>query len=435
MTATAIQKEILVVEDAAAARSLIGKTLRDAGYLVREAQDGRDALAAIQQKAPDLVLSDVVMPVMDGYELVREVRRQFMHLREMPFILLSSRSDRNDIIKGLEIGADDYITKPMDPGILVQRVRAQLREAGRMLTKRNEELVKLYNAMSDQVTREEAAAQSGDVASETDAAEPLEIDESDFGQVFSRAFAARADKVRTDLRAQVDRLSQGIEVEQHQMQNSRGKPTPLRLPRFDPDTEAAVARLRGALGEDCALSAELDALLLTKLKERYLAGELPEQRLILSTVSFNTVMSQTGMALFERAYAATNGGLDEKLMLMVRDIPSTFSLPDSIMQTIGKMSRLRGLHLRNVKTSAGELERLRPVLVAVSYHVFAEQVARDQGAAIVFTGLVKACGAKLLVLDLPDDAREMAARMEVDLYCPARPQSSAAAARAKIAKA
>ena len=433
MTATAIQKEILVVEDAPAARSLIGKTLRDAGYLVREAQHGRDALAAIRQKAPDLVLSDVVMPVMDGYELVREIRQQFEHLREMPLILLSSRSERDDIIKGLEIGADDYITKPIDLGILVQRIRAQLREAGRMLTKRNEELVKLYNAMSDQLTREEAAARSGDVASGTDVAEPPEMEESDFGQVLSRAFAARANEVRADLRAQVDRLSQGIEVEQHQMQNSRGKPTPLRLPRFDPDTEAAVARLRGALGEDRALSAELDALLLTKLKERYLAGELPEQRLILSTVSFKTVMSQTGMALFERAYAATNGGLDEKLMLMVRDIPSTFSLPDSIMRTIGKMSRLRGLHLREVKTSAAELERLRPVLVAVSYRAFAEQVARDQGAAIVFIGLVKACGAKLLVLDLPDDAHEMAARMEVDLYCPARPQGNAAA-RAKIAK-
>lgn len=433
MTATAIQKEILVVEDAPAARSLIGKTLRDAGYLVREAQHGRDALAAIRQKAPDLVLSDVVMPVMDGYELVREIRQQFEHLREMPLILLSSRSERDDIIKGLEIGADDYITKPIDLGILVQRIRAQLREAGRMLTKRNEELVKLYNAMSDQLTREEAAARSGDVASGTDVAEPPEMDESDFGQVLARAFAARANEVRADLRAQVDRLSQGIEVEQHQMQNSRGKPTPLRLPRFDPNTEAAVARLRGALGEDRALSAELDALLLTKLKERYLAGELPEQRLILSTVSFKTVMSQTGMALFERAYAATNGGLDEKLMLMVRDIPSTFSLPDSIMRTIGKMSRLRGLHLREVKTSAAELERLRPVLVAVSYRAFAEQVARDQGAAIVFIGLVKACGAKLLVLDLPDDAHEMAARMEVDLYCPARPQGNAAA-RAKIAK-
>ena len=206
MTAKAIQKEILVVEDALAARSLIGKTLRDAGYLVREAQHGRDALAAIRQKAPDLVLSDVVMPVMDGYELVREIRRQFEHLREMPLILLSSRSDRDDIIKGLEIGADDYITKPIDLGILVQRIRAQLREAGRMLTKRNEELVKLYNAMSDQVTREEAAARSGDVASGTDVAEPPEMDESDFGQVLARAFAARANEVRADLRAQVDRL-------------------------------------------------------------------------------------------------------------------------------------------------------------------------------------------------------------------------------------
>ncbi len=116
---------LLVVEDSRIQSQVLTKKLRNAGYEVETAINGRVALEMINQKRPALVISDIEMPEMTGYELCREVKND-PELRTIPFILLSTLADAQDIIKGLHCGADNYVTKPYDPDFLISRVAALL---------------------------------------------------------------------------------------------------------------------------------------------------------------------------------------------------------------------------------------------------------------------------------------------------------------------
>ena len=93
---------------------------------VRAAVDGEEGLAFAKQEKPDIIISDVVMPKMDGFEFVRQLR-QDPELAKVPLIMLTSRSQSSDKVRGLDLGADDYITKPFDPQELEARIRALLR--------------------------------------------------------------------------------------------------------------------------------------------------------------------------------------------------------------------------------------------------------------------------------------------------------------------
>ena len=120
-------KTILVVDDNERLRTLVKSYLTQEGYRVVTAADGREALFVARDESPDLVVLDIMMPGMDGYEFMRMHRRE----RETPIIILTAKIEETDALLGLELGADDYITKPFSMRILAARIRAVLRRVGK----------------------------------------------------------------------------------------------------------------------------------------------------------------------------------------------------------------------------------------------------------------------------------------------------------------
>jgi len=118
-------KTILVVDDKASVRMLVREYLTEQGFRVVVAADGREALYAARHEKPDLILLDIMMPEMDGYEFISAHRRE----ADTPIILLTARLEETDKVLGLELGADDYITKPFGMRELLARIRAVLRRA------------------------------------------------------------------------------------------------------------------------------------------------------------------------------------------------------------------------------------------------------------------------------------------------------------------
>jgi DNA-binding response OmpR family regulator len=116
---------ILVADDEEDLRELVSYRLTRSGYDVIAAGDGQEALELAAEHTPDLMVLDVMMPKLDGYELTRRVRAEAA-LRSIPVILLTARSQESDIDRGFEVGADDYLKKPFNPDELVARVRAVL---------------------------------------------------------------------------------------------------------------------------------------------------------------------------------------------------------------------------------------------------------------------------------------------------------------------
>ncbi|SIQ16662.1 MULTISPECIES: phosphate regulon transcriptional regulator PhoB [Acidiphilium] len=120
---------VLVVEDEAPLVTLLRYNLEKSGFRVDEAGDGNEALTKITESPPDLVLLDWMLPTLSGIELCRQLRRR-PATRSLPVIMLTARAEDQDAVRGLETGADDYITKPFSPEALVARIRALLRRTG-----------------------------------------------------------------------------------------------------------------------------------------------------------------------------------------------------------------------------------------------------------------------------------------------------------------
>ncbi len=118
---------ILIVEDSSIQAEMLRRLLADAGYAVRVARDGAEGLRMAQAARPDLLISDITMPVMDGFELCRHIRADAA-LRTLPVILLTAMSDVQDVVRGLNAGADNYVTKPYDPALLLSRVSDSLNQ-------------------------------------------------------------------------------------------------------------------------------------------------------------------------------------------------------------------------------------------------------------------------------------------------------------------
>ena len=116
-------KTILIIEDDGNIRELLRLYLTQEGYTVETAQDGAEGLRAFQALKPDLVLLDIMMPVMDGIQVIREIRSG----SKTPVIMLTAKAETFDKVTGLELGADDYVTKPFEMRELIARVRAVLR--------------------------------------------------------------------------------------------------------------------------------------------------------------------------------------------------------------------------------------------------------------------------------------------------------------------
>lgn len=122
---TAQAKLILVVDDEAALRNVVGSYLRAEGFRVIEASDGTEAVEAVRSQTPDLVVMDIRMPTLDGIEALRQIRT----FSDVYVVLLTARSEEADKVIGLSVGADDYLTKPFSPRELVARVKAVLRRS------------------------------------------------------------------------------------------------------------------------------------------------------------------------------------------------------------------------------------------------------------------------------------------------------------------
>jgi DNA-binding response OmpR family regulator len=121
-----VSQLILVVDDEHKLVNVVRGYLEQAGYRVVTAPNGREALISARQNKPDLIILDLMMPVMDGWAFIREYQRE----GSAPIIALTARVDEMDKVVSLEMGADDYITKPFSPRELLARVRAVLRRAG-----------------------------------------------------------------------------------------------------------------------------------------------------------------------------------------------------------------------------------------------------------------------------------------------------------------
>src|SRR5206468_2595559 len=116
---------VLVVEDEASIASFVALYLKNAGYGVQTAATGADALAKAQAGQPALIVLDLMLPDIDGVEVCRQIR----HRSDVPILMLTARDEDVDKIIGLEVGADDYLTKPFNPRELVARVKSILRRA------------------------------------------------------------------------------------------------------------------------------------------------------------------------------------------------------------------------------------------------------------------------------------------------------------------
>lgn len=118
---------ILVVEDDKSLTQVLKDLLTDEGYSVRVAQDGTEALNAVKKIEPDLVILDLGLPNMSGESVCKEMKKKYP---DLPVLILTARDSSSDIVQGLNLGADDYMTKPFDSDVFMARVRARLRAKG-----------------------------------------------------------------------------------------------------------------------------------------------------------------------------------------------------------------------------------------------------------------------------------------------------------------
>lgn len=123
-----IRPSVLVVEDEADIRELISYNLTKAGYQVTSLVTGEEALAAVQRDPPDLVMLDLMLPGMDGLAVCQRLKRE-PTARSTSIIMLTAKGEESDIVRGLNLGADDYITKPFSPRVMIARVHAVVRRS------------------------------------------------------------------------------------------------------------------------------------------------------------------------------------------------------------------------------------------------------------------------------------------------------------------
>jgi DNA-binding response OmpR family regulator len=142
-----MSKKILVVDDKKELRTLIKQYLSQEGFEVIQAEDGQKALYVARQEKPDLILLDLMMPEMGGYEFMRVYSRE----SDTPTIILTAKLDENDKVLGLELGADDYITKPFSMRELTARIRAVLRRVEK--TSIEQDVLRVADITLDRVGR------------------------------------------------------------------------------------------------------------------------------------------------------------------------------------------------------------------------------------------------------------------------------------------
>ena len=139
------KENILVVEDEEAIQELVRYNLSREGFMVQEAASGEEALERVHKQAPALILLDLMLPELDGLEVCKRLKMD-ERTQHIPIIMLTAKSEDADVVTGLELGADDYITKPFSPRVLVARVRALLRRNKREESDK-EETIQIQNLL------------------------------------------------------------------------------------------------------------------------------------------------------------------------------------------------------------------------------------------------------------------------------------------------
>lgn len=134
-------KQILVVDDEKTIVEVVSLYLKRDGFAVRQAMTGPEALSAFTEQTPDLIVLDVMLPGVDGFEVLRNIRE--VHKSDVPIIMLTARGQEIERILGLESGADDYVTKPFSPQELVARVKVILRRTGKAENTSEEQPIEL----------------------------------------------------------------------------------------------------------------------------------------------------------------------------------------------------------------------------------------------------------------------------------------------------
>ncbi|MFA9461396.1 response regulator [Thiohalorhabdus sp. Cl-TMA] len=125
-----VVQRVLLVEDSSSSRQMLEHILRSGGFDVISAENGQEALEVLQLRRPDAIVSDIMMPEMDGYEFYRQVRSQGRYAL-VPFLFLTAKEEIQDQVYGLSLGADDYITKPIEAEELLARIRTALKRTER----------------------------------------------------------------------------------------------------------------------------------------------------------------------------------------------------------------------------------------------------------------------------------------------------------------
>lgn len=137
------QQTVLIADDEPQIREILSIYFKKEGFKVIEAADGGEALVQVQAGKPDIILLDIMMPVLDGLEVCKQVRK----ISDIPIIMLTAKDSDDDRILGLEIGADDYISKPFNTREVVARVKAVLRRTNASMSGQNKQVLEYPNLM------------------------------------------------------------------------------------------------------------------------------------------------------------------------------------------------------------------------------------------------------------------------------------------------
>ncbi|MEP0234441.1 response regulator [Roseibium sp.] len=141
---------ILCVEDEAMLLEDLKEELEDAGYRVLTAENGTEAMRILRKERPNLILCDMMMPRMDGPTMLKHIRTNHPKLSDVPFVFLTAKATREDLIEGKRLGVDDYLTKPVDYDLLLATVEASLGQIHRIEERNKQKLVQLYNSFQKQ---------------------------------------------------------------------------------------------------------------------------------------------------------------------------------------------------------------------------------------------------------------------------------------------
>jgi len=176
------KKSILVIDDEEDIIELVQYHLKREGYRVLRANTGEDGLTLAQSGTPDLVILDLMLPGIDGLEVCKRLKNN-IQTEKIPIIMLSAKGEEIDIVTGLELGADDYVTKPFSPRILLARVRSVLRQRRRQI--KSVDIIKVHDLVINR-TRHEVLASGVPIELTITEFRTLELLARRPGQVFTR---------------------------------------------------------------------------------------------------------------------------------------------------------------------------------------------------------------------------------------------------------